>query len=190
MEWLLYLFLVTTEAAAEEADRLLFLANKDALATPWVQAGVMEESERDRFFTWRHNLDYDTDAMQERSRKMEPDCPPVTDKHRLPDSGYCRENVLLARQYMEWLKYYADFYGPVAGSQYQQHYADTEWRCAVWELAWDVQSSYPATVGRRVLLQQLRAKIGRLAYDRSDWPDPLPPSGYELDWHPVEQVNP
>ena len=153
-------------------------------AAEWVAAGVMEEDEIPRYFGAQYQLDTSNTIMRDRQREMKPDCPPIIDRFRLPPQTLAFDNYRRASDYEKWLERRRPFLGP-AEQEIQDGLAEeVRWRKWVWETITDAGwSGWCPPCGRRILLQRLRSAIGREAYDRSEFPDPLPDYAYTEDAH-------
>lgn len=182
---------VATGTAGAEALAVFRLESRmhEARATlpQLVESGILDEDEVNRFFLNRWSTEGDLATIEARRREMKPDCPLSCYRHRLPPPDFCYQQAIKARKYRLWLESQLEWAGPVEQRAIKQLIWETEWRQRVWDTMADINwPSWTPTCGRRILLQRLRDDIGVVAFERGDWPAPLPDLA---DWYGWEEVD-
>lgn len=152
----------------------------NSLGTRYELEGVLEPSERRHYFSSLWRLRWDLELMEWRADEIRKRfTPPVSDVQYLPPRWFAYEQYRVSAAYVEYLEEirpYRAAYQDVVDA----HLADTRWRRAAWDLIGriadgDHSESFPADRGRRLLLRDLRDLLGETAYEKGEWPDPLPP---------------
>lgn len=157
-----------------------------------VRSGLLEESERGRFFYRYENVsieglrelfETDRDCILRRAQEMEPDCPTLDHVHRLLPKDDCWNYRWLVSKYIDQLERHRPW-----ATLGEQDVIDREielarWKYKLYDLHLDVIHNYGSR-GRRLLLQDLRTHVGRQLYESGDWPQPLTPNGFNLNWIP------
>jgi hypothetical protein len=151
-----------------------------ARADYYVFLAAMEDSERGVYFRNPNRLEEDTDAMESRLARHEIDCPPASDRLRLPPYEVSLRNWVAARKVIRWLERRREVSGPAEWGAVDDAIEDCRWRETVWGLLADANGSWSNADGRRLLLQRLRAEVGRAAYENGWWPGPLPLWSYSV----------
>ena len=151
-------------------------------ADRWVTLGVMEDRERAWFFTHHFSLDGDSEIMEDRLRRMDPDCPQVD--YPLPSREVCFTNYRQAYTFVLYLRERLEY------NQWPSHeeeltliLLDVEWRMKVWSELGDAQAQWGSRSGKRLRLQKVRELIGREDFDLHRFPDPLPAAAINSEWY-------
>lgn len=174
------LFAIYLPSWVYNAERDLLEQNLPTIRQQFIDMGILSSRDKN-YFIYVGNHDNDLWEMQTRIGLMKPDCPPeVEGLYRLPDLKTCQDNYNMLCSYIAYLKGLLPYYGPVQQTELENVIADSLWRKKVWGAMWDYHGNY--SHGARLALQDLRELVGQEDYYNSNWPDPLPLSGYDMIW--------
>jgi hypothetical protein len=148
----------------------------------WLALGVIEEDEQYFKTWWRYARDLE--EVEARFRDTPLDAPPLEAWRSLPDSPTAYRNYKIGYAYIRYLK---NVVRPflVEGRETATLDAlvdDTQRRVDVWYAIYRCGGNYSGVVGRRAEMHLLREVVGREAFERGEWPDPLPPAAYLHYW--------
>jgi hypothetical protein len=150
----------------------------------WIATGVMEERERERFFTSEWAEGYHTGVMVDRANRTTAKTPPFSDRYGLPPKEWAWANVAACRRYLRWLEWERPWATPQVKVRIDLAADYTSKAMTVWSLVGDIQGSY-CSDSARFLLERLRTLVGEEDYAEWRLPTALPPW---VSWDEVEDV--
>jgi hypothetical protein len=143
----------------------------------WIAMGVLEEYEYRFRSVW--SLEMDVRDMQWRMENVPMDAPPFDAGLFLPETftalTHCRDGHRYRQALEEVRPWLVE--GPET-AMLDAVIEDSKWRSDVWDLIYSCQSGHWSREGRRYHLHRLREAVGREAFEKGEFPDPLPPAAY------------
>lgn len=164
-------FVLAGMAAVAEKAALAF--HRQTTADSWIASQVMEERERDRYFKFEWNFDYDNRVMVERAEATRTTTPPFADRSFLPPFEVAINNRNTCSRYLRWLEWIRPWRTVQEKSRIDTIADEVTRRQAVWTLIGDIQGNYLAD-GARLNLGKLRELVGKDVYESKVWPTPIP----------------
>lgn len=149
----------------------------------WVGVGVLQPDERG-YFTYYWRVDDDQEDMIWRQANTPDDAPPVDALCGLPTADTtesCLNHSLAYIRYLDWLWPY--LYG-AEWDEWQLVYDDAKARREIWKAIMDCRTStsWGSKEGLRIKLNTLRELVGADAFDRGEWPSPVPDAARNSIW--------
>lgn len=112
--------------------------------------------------------------MSNRLLEMEADCPVALERERLPSGAKCYANYQAASKELDRIDKAARWMHSGHRDILDQWREQQIWRRDVWcNMAAITNDWYWHGNGLRLKLQDLRNQIGRVAYDKAMWPEPV-----------------
>jgi hypothetical protein len=159
----------------------------DSTRDYWITMGVMEES--DNLFRSMYSYEYDIGTVNYRQEQMRPDTPPFVAQHHLPPVEAAHYNLSAAIGYLQWLEIRQLWLIGGEENVLRRLIEEQKWRIRVWDAVTDSRSYYVGRDGRRLRMAALRDLIGQEAFDRSEFPTPLPPEAHHHYWSKWEDED-
>lgn len=140
-------------------------------ATRWVEAGVMSELDRKRYFNYVEAFEWDRQEMIKRLSEMDADCPQEWELYRLPPESEAREAYSISRRHEGKLLDMMPYLAPNQQVEYEKILEEYKRRSQFWWKLWACWDNCSGK-GTRLNLQDLRSFMGREGYDKAEWLSP------------------